>query len=214
MGLGNTTSESSTPTTVADQLVTPVVVPAESVRCSFNPGYLLILVQDDLVQDDSLRRVVDNNQNLSAAQGAQQNEMSRYLHGMSDQIEDANRSTQKGLAGMLDDIGSMRESLKPKHVLGHVLPDGRVVLANGDIVEGIRGAPASGVVALQAPPLSRSHVEGSILPDGTVLADGKVVDGVQGAPTLGPMTEVAEETFKNMEQDRKLGTLQDQGWSY
>jgi len=52
------------------------------------------------------------------------------------------------------------------------------------------------------------------LPDGTVLADGKVVDGVQGAPTLGPMTEVAEETLKNMEQDRKLGTLQDQGWSY
>lgn len=156
--------------------------------------------------------MVGNTQDLTAASGAQQNEMSRYLHGMSDQIENARQSTQNELVGILGDIGRLREQLKPKHILGHVLPDGRVVLANGDVVEGIRGAPAPGVVAQPLPPPSSRLVRGTVLPDGTVMASGQIVDGVRGAGTMVPL-EVSCETLKDMEQDRQLGTLADKGGS-
>ena len=136
--------------------------------------------------------------------------MSRYLHGMSDQIADAHQMTQSELAGILADIARLRDDMKPKHVLGHVLPDGRVVLANGDIVDGVRGAPLPGAVAVPPPPRTTGRVKGTILPDGTVMANDKIVDGVRGATDFLAET-VAPETLKNMEQDRKLATLSDRG---
>jgi hypothetical protein len=165
------------------------------------------------MKDDGFRRAVDNTQNLAAAQGEQQNEIGRFLHGMSDQIEGARHATQTELAGILDDIGRLREQLKPKHVLGHVLPDGRVVLANGDVVDGVRGAPAPGMVALSPPLPQASHVKGTILPDGTVMAGGEVVDGVRGAMSTVPFEEIPPETLKELQQDRQLGTLADKGGS-
>ena len=130
---------------------------------------------------------------------------------MSDQIADVNQSTETGLANILGSISEIRKTIKPKHILGHVLPDGRVVLANGDIVEGIRGVPAPAAIALPLPRPSASHVKGSILGNGTVVADGKIVDGIQGASMTVPYEEVDAETLKHMEQDQKLGTLEEKG---
>lgn len=142
--------------------------------------------------------------------------MSRYLHGMSDQIADARTANEKELAGVLMDLNRLRQELKPKHVTGHVLPDGRVVLASGDIVDGIRGTPpvfTPAAPAMPPPPPTAAHVKGTILPDGTIMADGKIIDGIKGAPPAVPVLEpfVTPETLKDMEQDRKLGTLMDKG---
>lgn len=138
--------------------------------------------------------------------------MSRYLHGMSDQIEDARRGHQSELAGILADIGRLREELKPKHIAAHVLPDGRVVLSNGDVVDGIRGAPAPGVQPVIAPP-SEKHVKARVMPDGTVMIGDRVVDGIRGVPTVPTGYEeiVPPEKVKDMEQDRKLASLADKG---
>lgn len=132
---------------------------------------------------------------------------------MSGQIQEGQDKTQRELAGILGDIAKLREDIKPKHILGHVLPDGRVVLANGHIVDGVRGVPTPGLVALPPPSATATHVRGKVLPDGTVMADGAVVDGVRGAMTTVPTENVGAETMKDMEQDRKLGTLADRGKS-
>ncbi|WVQ86046.1 hypothetical protein IAT38_008214 [Cryptococcus sp. DSM 104549] len=172
--------------------------------------------------DDGIRRTLDNNQALAAAQGDQQNEMSRYLHGMSDQIADGTLAAQNQLAEIMGDIAALREQLKPKHVHAHVLPDGTVMLDNGDIIDGVRGVPApvpAGVPPPPPPPVTAPHVEGKILPDGTVMVGGKIVDGIKGAPTVAtPATPAemllaeegpSEEDLKNAEQDRKLAELSD-----
>lgn len=148
--------------------------------------------------------------------------MSRYLHGMSDQIEDANRGQRQELAEILADIGRLREELKPKHVAAHVLPDGRVVLGDGCVVDGIRGAPAAGVPAIVEPP-SEKHHKARVLPDGTVMIGDRIVDGIRGVPTAPPVPPKAGEpilepmvpleTVKDMEQDRKLASLADKGAS-
>ncbi|WWD20657.1 hypothetical protein CI109_105133 [Kwoniella shandongensis] len=218
-GLGNTTSEStaSTPSVLTEEIVTPVAATThvpEPVEVSATPA-LSVSGQTD----DSFRRALGNNQALAAAQGEQQNEMSRYLHGMSDQIADGTLAAQNQLAEIMGDIAALREQLKPKHIHAHVLPDGTVMLDNGHILDGIRGVPApvpAGAPPPPVPPKSASHVEGKILPDGTVMANGKIVDGIKGAPTIAtPATpammvdEPTEEQLKNMEQDRKLAELQD-----
>ena len=170
------------------------------------------------MQDDSFRLAVENAQALAHAQGDQQNEMSRYLHGMSDQIEDARKGHQRELADILADISRLRDELKPKHVTAHVLPDGRVVLANGDVIDGVRGAPAPGVVPIIEPPSER-RVKATVLPDGTVMIGDKIVDGIKGVPTVPLHTDMNEpmvpaEKVKDMEQDRKLASLADKGESF
>jgi hypothetical protein len=154
---------------------------------------------------------------MTAAQGDQQNEISRYLHGMSDQIADARDANRTELSGILGDIARLREELKPKHVLGHVLPDGRVVLQNGDIVDGVRGAPARGIAPAPLPPPGPpaiGHVKGKILPDGTVMVGDKLVDGIRAAPPAVPEKIVlAPEAVKDMEQDRKLADLEQKSTS-
>ena len=141
--------------------------------------------------------------------------MSRYLHGMSDQIEHARTGHQQELAGILADIARLRDELKPKHILAHVLPDGRVVLGDGQVLDGIRGAPAPGVVPIIEPP-SEKHVKARVLPDGTVMIGDKIVDGIRGVPTVptshllaGPPVPI-----KDVEQDMKLASLADKGKSY
>ncbi|WVF67946.1 hypothetical protein IAT40_002708 [Kwoniella sp. CBS 6097] len=229
-GLGNTTTEStvstpatSTPSTLTEQIVTPVApttVLQEPIHMPTTADLPPIPLSASAVPtDDSFRRALGNTKALAAAQGEQQNEMSRYLHGMSDQIADGTLATQNQLAEILGDIATLREQLKPKHIHARVLPDGTVMLDNGDILDGIRGAPAPvppGVPAPPPPPPTASHVEGKILPNGTVMAGGKIVDGIKGAPSVAapptPMTildeAVEEEQVKNAEQDQKLAELQ------
>lgn len=157
-------------------------------------------------QDDSFRRTLGNAQDLAQAQGEQQNEISRFLHGMSDQIEDARLQHNAELANMLADIARLRGELQPKHVTGHVLPDGRVVLANGDVVQGVRGVPSQAPVpAVPLPPVTGA-VQGKILPDGRVMADGKIVDGIMATPS--PTVPIDPQVVKDTEQDRKLADLQ------
>ncbi|WVQ95510.1 hypothetical protein IAU59_002607 [Kwoniella sp. CBS 9459] len=229
-GLGNTTTEStvstpatSTPSTLTEQIVTPIAPTTglhEPIHMpTTNELPPIPLSASAVPTDDSFRRALGNTETLAAAQGEQQNEMSRYLHGMSDQIADGTLATQNQLAEILGDIASLRQQLKPKHIHAHVLPDGTVMLDNGDILDGIRGAPAPvppGVPPPPPPPPTASHVEGKILPDGTVMAGGKIVDGIKGAPSVAappsPMTildeAVEEEQVKNAEQDQKLAELQ------
>lgn len=143
---------------------------------------------------------------------------------MSDQIADGTLATQNRLADILGDIAALREQIKPKHVHAHVLPDGTVMLDNGDVIDGIRGVPAPtppGLPPLPPPPPSATHVEGRILSDGTVMVGGKVVDGIKGAPLAPtPMTptaaleeEIVKEEVKNIEQDRRLAELQEKSKS-
>ncbi|WRT70644.1 uncharacterized protein IL334_007642 [Kwoniella shivajii] len=226
-GLGNTTTESTvtTPSVTTEEIVTPVAPttmlhePIEIYTEGFTTAALppIPLSASHVGADDSFRRTLDNTQNLAAAQGEQQNEMSRYLHGMSDQIADGTHATQNQLAEILGDIAALRQQVKPKRIHAHVLPDGTVVLDNGDILDGIRGAPAPvplGAPARPPPPPTASHVEGKILPDGTVMAGGKIVDGIKAAPTVPatPMMELdeaVEETVKDIQQDLKLAELQE-----
>ncbi|KAK8850475.1 hypothetical protein IAR55_004393 [Kwoniella newhampshirensis] len=218
-GLGNTTSEStaSTPSALTEEIVTPAAATThipEPVEISATPALSV-----SSRTDDGFRRVLGNNQALAAAQGEQQNEMSRYLHGMSDQIADGTLAAQNQLAEIMGDIAALREQLKPKHVHAHVLPDGTVMLDNGAVLDGILGVPAPVPpgTAPPPPPKTASHVEGKILPDGTVMAGGKIVDGIKGAPTVStPATpaemlldEPTQEQLKDMEQDKKLAELQD-----
>ncbi|OCF45693.1 hypothetical protein I317_00596 [Kwoniella heveanensis CBS 569] len=236
------TPATSTPSTMTEQIVTPIApttvlqepihmpntadLPPIPLSASAVPtvshetlgDWRSILISYDVTQDDSFRRALGNTEALAAAQGEQQNEMSRYLHGMSDQIADGTLATQNQLAEILGDIASLRQQLKPKHIHARVLPDGTVMLDNGDILDGIRGAPAPVPPGgpPPPPPPTAAHVEGKILPDGTVMAGGKIVDGIKGAPSVAapptPMTildeAIEEEQVKNAEQDQKLAELQ------
>lgn len=247
-GLGNTTTESTvtTPSALTEEIVTPAASlthisepvhvsvtasqPTPSHNASLqNPPIVANSMPSTLYAmgaepDDELMRVLDNAQTIAVAQGDQQNEMSRYLHGMSDQIADGTLATQNRLADILDDIAVLREQIKPKHVHAHVLPDGTVMLDNGDIIDGIRGVPAPtppGLPPPPPPPPSATHVEGRILSDGTVMVGGKVVDGIKGAPSAPTPTtpaaaleeDIAKEEVVNMEQDRRLAELQEKGKS-
>lgn len=108
---------------------------------------------------------------------------------------------------MLADIARLRSELQPKHVQGHVLPDGRVVLANGDVVQGVRGVPSQLPATAAPPPVATGgSVQGKILPDGQIMADGKIVDGIMAAPS--PTVPVDPQVVKDTEQDRKLADLQ------
>lgn len=151
-----------------------------------------------------------NAEQLVQAQGEQQNEISRYLHGVSDQIDDGRRQQNAELANVLAELGRLRAEMQPKHVTGHVLPDGRVVLANGDVVQGVKGVapPVAASVAPTVPlPIpSGGHVKGHIMPDGTIMADGKVIDGIMSTPPTAP---VDPQILKDTEQDRKLAALEE-----
>ena len=81
-------------------------------------------------------------------------------------------------------INKLSLSLGRSEYIGHVLPDGRVVLANGDVVQGVKGvAPPISVPPAHLPKTSGGTVHGEILPDGTVMADGKIVNGIAAAPS-------------------------------
>lgn len=81
--------------------------------------------------------------------------------------------------------------------------------------------PAVAVTVAPAPSVHThsthsSHVRGAVLPDGTVIADGKIVDGVHGTNLLpsnllpsSPL--ISDGQLKDIEQDIKLGQLQDRG---
>lgn len=212
-GLGNTTSESSSsPSVTSQEVVTPTVTP-------FVPHKPLhqeptIVHTPSAETDDSFRRTLGNTQALAAAQGEQQNEMSRYLHGISDQVEDARKQQNAELAAILADLAKLRGELKPKHVTGHVLPDGRVILSNGDIVDGIRGAQPAAPMAVPLPPAppppppTATHVKGSVMPDGTVMVGGKVVDGIRAPPPAVPLVPVDPQIIRDSDQDRKLAELE------
>jgi hypothetical protein len=203
-GLGNTTSESSTSpstTPTATSIVTPLPT---------HPPIEPHVVSDSANTDDTLRRALDNTQTIAQASGEQQNEMSRYLHGLSDQITRNRDATDRELSQILGELARMRTELKPKHVMARVLPDGTVVLANGDVLDGIRGAPLPGAENLPPPPPSVPRLNGRVLPDGTVMVGDNIVDGIRGAPTAAP-AEPMPQVLKDMEQDRKLGSLMDKG---
>lgn len=158
-------------------------------------------------QDDSFRRTLGQAEQLAQAQGEQQNEISRYLHGVSDQIDDGRRQQNLELANVLAELGRLRAEMQPKHVTGHVLPDGRVVLANGDVVQGVKGvAPPVTAASVPLPKTSGGTVHGEILPDGTVMADGKIVDGIAAKPSAS--TPINPQVVKDTEQDRKLAALE------
>lgn len=247
-GLGNTTTESTvtTPSALTEEIVTPAASlthipepvhvsvttsrPTPSHNASLQnqptvaPSMAPTLLAMGAEPNDGFMGALDNAQTIAVAQGDQQNEMSRYLHGMSDQIADGTLATQNRLADILSDIAALREQIKPKHVHAHVLPDGTVMLDNGDVIDGIRGVPAPtppGLPPLPPPPPSATHVEGRILSDGTVMVGGKVVDGIKGAPLAPtPMTptaaleeEIVKEEVKNIEQDRRLAELQEKSKS-
>lgn len=241
--LGNTTTESTvtTPSTLMEEIVTPAaslthipksvhvsVTTSQTKRSHIaslqNPPTMAPSMAPNLStsgaeSDDGFTRALENTQTIAVAQGDQQNEMSRYLHGMSDQIADGTLTTQNRLADILGDIAALREQIKPKHVHAHVLSDGTVVLDNG-----IRGVPAPTPPDLPPPPPpppSATHVEGRILSDGTVMVGGNIVDGIKGArspptpatPTAALEEEIAKEEVKNMEQDKRLAELQEKGKS-
>jgi hypothetical protein len=170
----------------------------------------LLLPSNADIQDDSFRRTLGNAEQLAQAQGEQQNEISRYLHGVSDQIDDGRRQQNAELANVLAELGRLRAEMQPKHVTGHVLPDGRVVLANGDVVQGVKGvappAPTTSLPSVPLPVPSGGHVKGHIMPDGSIMADGKVIDGIMSTPSVAP---VDPQVLKDTEQDRKLAALED-----
>lgn len=166
-------------------------------------------------QDDSFRRALDNTQTLTEAQGIHQNEMSRFMHGLSDQMSRNRGAADMELGQILNELGRLRNELKPKHITGRVLADGTVVLDNGDVVDGVRGAPLPGSENLPPPPPSVPHVAGRVLPDGTVMAGDAILDGVRGAPHAPEPEEVflPPQQMKDLDQDRKLASLMDKGES-
>lgn len=225
-GLGNTTSESSSsPSATTEQLVTPIIAhqPLETITV-VNPQGDPALSADTVSlfpdkadgQDDSFRRALDNTQTLTEAQGIHQNEMSRFMHGLSDQMTRNRSAADQELGQILNELGRLRHELKPKHITGRVLPDGTVVLDNGDVVDGVRGAPLPGSEHLPPPPPSVPHVTGRVLPDGTVMAGDAILDGVRGAPQPEMMMTTTEtmlppQQMKDLEQDRNLAALMDKG---
>jgi hypothetical protein len=163
-------------------------------------------------QEDSFRRTLNDTEKLAQAQGEQQNEISRYLHGVSDQIDDGRKQQNRELANVLAELGRLRAEMQPKHVTGHVLPDGRVVLGNGDVVQGVKGvAPPVAVHPDVVPKASGGTVHGEILPDGTIMADGKIVDGIAAKPSAD--IPVNPQVVKDTEQDRKLAALEEKSRS-
>lgn len=146
---------------------------------------------------------------MKQAAGEQQNDMARYLHGMSDQIKDMNDSMSQELKDVLEQISQMRNERHPERVAATVLPDGTVQLSTGEIVDGVRGAPSGDAAACVAP--TGCHVEGRVLPDGTVMVGDKVVVGVQGVPRAPTAEEQADEARRAKERadDERLKSLED-----
>ena len=228
-GLGNTTSESSSASSVTEtsssatsqQLVTPstaapalVPIPEPVVQFEEPVTHTHTHTTTTVSTDDTLRRAMDQATTMAQASGEQQNEMSRYLHGLNDQLERNQSTTDRELAQILGDLNMLREELKPKHIMGRVLPDGTVVLTNGDVVDGVRGAPLPGAENLPPPPPSVPRLSGRVLPDGTVMVGDAIVDGIRGAPQPAAAAEpLAPQLYKDMEQDRKLASLMDKGMS-
>jgi hypothetical protein len=131
---------------------------------------------------------------------------------VSDQIDDGRRQQNSELANVLAELGRLRAEMQPKHVTGHVLPDGRVVLANGDVVQGVKGvAPPISAPTAHLPKATGGTVHGEILPDGTVMADGKIVDGIAAKPSAS--TPINPQIVKDTEQDRKLAALEEKSES-
>lgn len=232
-GLGNSTSESSssvssvtdttpsattqeivTPATAVTPLVPPIIHEAPAVQFEEPLTHTHTHTTTTVSTDDTLRRAMAQATTMAQASGEQQNEMSRYLHGLNDLLERNKSSTDRELAQILGDLAGLRDELKPKHVMGRVLPDGTVVLSNGDVVDGVRGAPLPGAEHLPPPPPSVPRLSGRVLPDGTVMVGDAVVDGIRGAPQPAAAAEpLAPQMYKDMEQDRKLASLMDKGMS-
>ncbi|KAL1409582.1 hypothetical protein Q8F55_003573 [Vanrija albida] len=184
---------------VAAESVPP---PSASVRTAFSQP----------LSTSSTHRMLGNTEALGEAIGEQQNDIARYLHGMSDQIHDVH-GTSLGLSRDLRDVLVKLDALRkdrPERVHGHVLPDGTVQLSTGEIVDGIQGAPPPVPVAVVPPPPdSPAVLVGRVLPDGTVMAGDKIVVGIQGVPRDPTPEELAEEAqrAKDLEQDRVIDEL-------
>lgn len=130
---------------------------------------------------------------MRQAQGHQQNDISRYLNNMGEQLRDMNDTVSHELKDVLSQLGMLRSDLRRERVHGNVLPDGTVQLSSGEIVDGVRGAPAPGHSGVSAVSPSASHVQGYVRPDGTVMVGDKVVEGVRGSPRPATAAEAAEE---------------------
>jgi hypothetical protein len=135
---------------------------------------------------------------------------------VSDQIAEAKSAHERELASILDDLARLRQQTALRRIKGHVLPNGDVMLESGEIVDGIKGAPDIARATPVHLPITGNHVQGAVLPDGTVMAGDKIVDGVHGAP-MAPVPIGLEPTakqLKDLEQDHALKDLEEKGgWS-
>ncbi|WOO79595.1 uncharacterized protein LOC62_02G003121 [Vanrija pseudolonga] len=158
----------------------------------------------------STHRMLNNTQALGEAMGEQQNDMARYMHGISDQVHDVNAGLSRDLGGILAKLDTLRKDIRPERVHGHVLPDGTVQLSTGEIVDGIQGAPPPVPVAVVPPPPDSPPIlVGRVLPDGTVMAGDRIVVGIQGVPRDPTPEELAEEAqrARDLQQDRAIDDL-------
>jgi hypothetical protein len=78
--------------------------------------------------------------------------MARFLHEMNEAFKDRQDGVEAELRNILGDLGYLRStSRRDGGVFAHVLPDGRVQLSTGEIVEGVRGAPGAADAKKDAP---------------------------------------------------------------
>lgn len=165
-------------------------------------------------QTTSTHRMLNNTQALGEAMGEQQNDMARYMHGISDQVHDVNTGLTRDLGGILAKLDTLRKDIRPERVHGHVLSDGTVQLSTGEIVDGIQGAPPPVPVAIVPPPPNSPPIlVGRVLPDGTVMAGERIVVGIQGVPRDPTPEELAEEAqrARDQQQDRAIDDLATMG---
>lgn len=215
-GSSHTHTESTPPATTSphsgkdEQLLTPVVR-----EITFNtaaPPAPAITINPPQSEKGSPPGTPGTDYWRTRVLGEQQNDMARYLHGMSDQLTDMSDGVSRELQDILGQINTLRRDLHRERVHGQVLSDGTVQLSTGEIVDGIRGAPSkSSVPAIHVTP-STPRVEAEILSDGTVLAGNRVVEGIRAPPkddaSLSDLANLAKH-HKDDEQDEKLAKLSD-----
>jgi hypothetical protein len=147
--------------------------------------------------------------------GEQQNDMARYLHEMNDHFNERQDVLSDELREILGRIDELRTNVRRETVYGRVLADGRVQLATGEVVDGIRGVPEPGPLPPSPDPSDEAvaTVPGKILPDGTILAGDKIIQGITADSFTAHASEAdlrdLVQKMKDTEQDKKLEDLQD-----
>lgn len=121
---------------------------------------------------------------------------------MGDQIRDMNDSVSLRLKDVLHTLDVLRNDVRRERVPSKVMPDGTVQLTSGEIVDGVRGPPQPGHKSVSVSPASK-HVQGNVLPDGTVMVGDKIVDGVKGAPREPTAAEAMAEVNRLKEDARE-----------